>query len=100
MAESCPTSYKQSHRYVVRRPRARLRCMNARVDLLLKDALQLPAEERSAVAAALIDSLETADEAVVSEAWRKELISRRDALRAGSAVAQPWAEVRARIRAL
>jgi putative addiction module component (TIGR02574 family) len=74
--------------------------MNARVDLLLKDALQLPAEERSAVAAALIDSLETADEAVVSEAWRKELISRRDALRAGSAAAQPWAEVRARISAL
>jgi putative addiction module component (TIGR02574 family) len=74
--------------------------MNARVDHLLEDVLRLPAEERSAVAAALIDSLESTDEAAVSEAWRMELLRRRDDLRAGRLTAQPWASVRARFSAL
>jgi putative addiction module component (TIGR02574 family) len=74
--------------------------MNARVDHLLEDVLRLPAEERSAVAAALIDSLESTDEAAVSEAWRMELIRRRDDLRAGRLTAQSWASVRARLSAL
>jgi putative addiction module component (TIGR02574 family) len=75
----------------------RLRAMNARVDHLLEDVLRLPAEERSAVAAALIDSLESSDEAAVSEAWRTELVKRRDDLRSGRATGQPWADVRARL---
>jgi putative addiction module component (TIGR02574 family) len=71
--------------------------MNARVDHLLEDVLRLPAEERSAVAAALIDSLEGSDEAAVSGAWRAELVKRREDLRAGRTTAQPWADVRARL---
>jgi putative addiction module component (TIGR02574 family) len=74
--------------------------MNARVDHLLEDVLSLPADERSAVAAALIDSLESGDGAAIPEAWRAELLKRRDDLRAGRVVAQPWAEVRARLSAL
>jgi putative addiction module component (TIGR02574 family) len=77
-----------------------LRGMNARVDHVLQDALRLSAEERSAVAAALIDSLEAGDEASVAEAWRAELRRRRDMLRAGAVSASPWAEVRARMSAL
>lgn len=78
----------------------RLVAMNAHVDHLLEDALRLSAEERSAVAAALIDSLESADEAAVSEAWRSELLKRRENLRSGRVHGLPWAEVRARLDAL
>ena len=74
--------------------------MNASVDHLLEDVLRLTADERSAVAAALIDSLESGEEAAISEAWRIELLKRRDDLRAGRVLAQPWADVRARLGAL
>lgn len=74
--------------------------MNARVDHLLEDALRLSAEERSAMAAALIDSLASADEAAVNETWRAELQRRRDDLRVGLITGQPWQDVRARIAGL
>ncbi|MBK9362164.1 MAG: addiction module protein [Rubrivivax sp.] len=74
--------------------------MNGRVDHLLEDVLRLPAEERSAVAAALIDSLESAEEPVVSAAWRSELVKRREDLRAGRIKGQAWLDVRARLGAL
>ncbi len=74
--------------------------MNARVDHLLDEALGLSVEERSAVAAALIDSLEGAADGTVSEAWRRELLKRREALRSGAAKPTPWAEARARLSAL
>jgi putative addiction module component (TIGR02574 family) len=71
--------------------------MNARVDHLLDEVLGLPADERSAVAAALIDSLEGSEDRSVSEAWKQELLRRRDALRSGAISGVPWSEVRARI---
>jgi putative addiction module component (TIGR02574 family) len=74
--------------------------MNARIDLVLEDALRLSAEERSAVAAALIDSLETSDEGSVAAAWRAELLRRRADLRAGAVQGAPWSEVRARMSAM
>lgn len=74
--------------------------MNARVDHLLDEVLGLPAEERSALAAALVDSLEGTDDASVSAAWRQELLRRREALRSGAAKAVPWADARARLSAL
>ena len=77
-----------------------LRCMNARVDSVLEDVLRLSAEERSAVAAALIDSLESGEEGSVVEAWRVELLRRRAELRAGAVQGAPWSEVRARMIAM
>ena len=74
--------------------------MNARVDHLLHEVLELAPEERSAVAAALVDSLEGDDGAAVSDAWKRELRARRDAYRSGSVKATPWAEARARMSAL
>ncbi len=74
--------------------------MNAHVDHLLDEVLGLPAEERSALAVALLDSLETADEATVSELWRAEVNRRRAELRAGRVRAVPWAEVRQRLNSL
>jgi putative addiction module component (TIGR02574 family) len=83
------------------RPRsAKLKFMNARVDHLLDEVLGLPAEERSAVAAALIDSLEGSADSSISEAWKGELLRRREALRSGSATSLPWTDVRARMSAL
>jgi putative addiction module component (TIGR02574 family) len=74
--------------------------MNARVDHVLEGVLRLSAEERSAVAAALIDSLETGEEASVAEAWRTELLLRREQLLTGVVQAAPWSEVRARMSAM
>ena len=74
--------------------------MNARIDHLLQEVLILPADERSALAAALIDSLEEATDDAVSEAWRLELQSRRQRLRAGVSLPEPWIDVRARLSAM
>jgi putative addiction module component (TIGR02574 family) len=79
---------------------ARLVRMNARVDHLLDEVLGLPAEERSALAVALLDSLESADESSISELWRAEVNKRRAELRAGQVQAAPWAEVRQRLSSL
>lgn len=74
--------------------------MNARVDHLLETALGLPAEERSALVVALLDSLDGADDPAVSDAWREEVRRRRAELRAGTTRAAPWAEAKARLSAL
>lgn len=71
--------------------------MNARVDLLLDEALDLLPEERSAVAMTLIDSLEGSDDRVISESWRVELLQRRERLRSGTTKATLWAETQARV---
>jgi putative addiction module component (TIGR02574 family) len=74
--------------------------MNARVDHVLDEILALPAEERSAVAAALLDSLEDVDSATISDAWRAEVKRRRDELRSGAVRAMPWSEVKQRLSSL
>ena len=79
---------------------ARLGCMNARVDHLLDEVLGLPVEERSALAVALLDSLEDTNDASVSELWRAEVKRRRDELRAGLVRPAPWTEVRQRLASL
>lgn len=79
---------------------AMLWIMNARVDHVLEEALQLSVAERSAVVAALIDSLETGDEGSVAEAWRTELLRRRAERHAGVAKGAGWCEVRARTIAM
>lgn len=74
--------------------------MNARVDHVLDEVLALPADERSAVAVALLDSLEEADSASISDAWRAEVKRRRDELRSGVVRAVPWTEVKQRLGSL
>lgn len=71
--------------------------MNARVDHLLHEALDLAPDERSALVVALVDSLEGSDDASISDAWRAEVLRRREALRAGLTAAAPWREARARL---
>jgi putative addiction module component (TIGR02574 family) len=74
--------------------------MNARVDHLLDEALELPTEERSALVVALLDSLDGNPDASLSEAWREEVRKRRLALHAGTVKAVPWADVKARLTLL
>lgn len=74
--------------------------MNARVDHLINEALQLGAEERSAVVVALLDSLDGDDDAGVARAWAEEIRQRKADLRSGAAASAPWAEARARLSAL
>ena len=74
--------------------------MNAHVDHILDEALGLPADERSALTVALLDSLEGSDDSSITEAWRQEIKARQAALRAGTVKAVSWAEARARLSAL
>ncbi len=74
--------------------------MNARVDHLLHEALELPDDERSALVVALLDSLEGSSDPSVSEAWREEVRKRRKALRDGWIQTTPWTEAKARLSAL
>jgi putative addiction module component (TIGR02574 family) len=74
--------------------------MNARVDHLLDEVLRLPAEERSALAVALLDSLETSDDGALKDAWRAEIRRRRDDLRSGAVRAESWDQVRQRLGTL
>jgi putative addiction module component (TIGR02574 family) len=79
---------------------ARLLSMNARVDHILNEALALAAEERSALALALLESLESSADPKISDAWREEIHRRRIALRAGATQAVPWSEARGRLHSL
>ena len=74
--------------------------MNARVDHLLHEVLELSDEERSALVVALLDSLEGSADPSISEAWRDEVRKRRAALRDGSVHPIAWADAKARLSAL
>jgi len=74
--------------------------MNARIDHLLAEALDLPTDERAALVLALLDSLEGSPEASISKAWREEVRRRRQSLKDGSSAATPWADARGRLSAL
>ena len=66
---------------------------------LLAEALQLSAEERAALAAELIQSLETEVDADAEAAWSTEIRARLDRVDAGTAKTISWAEARRRIHA-
>lgn len=86
--------------YTPQQAGARLCCMNARVDHLLHEALELPDDQRSALVVALLDSLEGSADPSISEAWREEVRSRRKALRDGAIQAVSWSEAKARLSSL
>ena len=63
-----------------------------------QQARALPAEDRARLALVLIQSLETADEGSVEEAWRVEIESRWAAIERGEAQTTPASEVLAEVR--
>jgi putative addiction module component (TIGR02574 family) len=61
---------------------------------ILKDAAALSTEDRAALAAALLATLEGESEGDVSAAWAVEIERRAASVAEGSATARPWGEVR------
>ena len=64
---------------------------------LLEEALHLPAEERAALAGALIESLDLEVDEDVEAAWSAEISRRLERVDAGVAKTIPWSEARRRI---
>ena len=79
---------------------SRLRHMNARMDHLMAEALSLTPDERSAIALALLESLDGEDEATVSQAWADEIEQRKHDLQRGVRQPIPWEQVKARLGSL
>jgi putative addiction module component (TIGR02574 family) len=73
--------------------------MSPEVADLLKRALALPVEERTALANTLLDSLEDADESVQA-AWDEEVERRMQDLQAGKTVTVPWEELHRELLAM
>jgi putative addiction module component (TIGR02574 family) len=74
--------------------------MSPEVDELLKRAMALPPQDRGALAASLIDSL---DEGLESDpetevAWQHEVARRMEEIESGKVKTIPWQEVKQRAR--
>jgi putative addiction module component (TIGR02574 family) len=64
---------------------------------ILKEALALPTEARAALAASLLDSLDTDFDEDAEPAWANEVNRRVAELDGGAVKTLPWAEVRRRL---
>jgi len=73
--------------------------MSPEVSDLLKRALELPVEERAALANTLLDSLRTAEQSV-QQAWDEEVARRMKDLKAGKAVTVPWEQLHRELLAM
>ncbi|HSL81681.1 MAG TPA: addiction module protein [Thermoanaerobaculia bacterium] len=71
--------------------------MTRHAESVLKEALNLPEDDRADIAGALLESLQPAAEADVEAAWRQEVAARVAALDAGEVETVPWEEVRNRL---
>jgi putative addiction module component (TIGR02574 family) len=76
--------------------------MSPEVSELLKRALSLPIDERAALANALLDSLDAADESAAGseEAWDREVARRIEDLNTGKAVTVPWEQLHRELQAM
>ncbi len=72
--------------------------MTAAAEMVLQDALRLPIDDRSSIAARLIDSVDEGADIELSPAWRAEIDSRIDSIRDGTAKLIPHDEVMAGVR--
>ena len=72
--------------------------MTAAANMVLQDALRLPIEDRSRIAAHLIDSVDEGGEVVLSPSWQAEIDDRIASIRAGTAKLIPHDEVMAGLR--
>ncbi|HEV8132342.1 MAG TPA: addiction module protein [Acidobacteriota bacterium] len=66
---------------------------------LLAEALQLPPEQRAALAGELIQSLDSQVDEEAEAAWSAEIRRRLERLDSGLAKTVPWSEARRRILA-
>jgi putative addiction module component (TIGR02574 family) len=73
--------------------------MSTETSDLLRRALALPLDERSALANSLFESLESFD-ASVENAWDEEVARRIEDLKAGRAITVPWEELHRELLAM
>jgi putative addiction module component (TIGR02574 family) len=71
--------------------------MSMTLEEVLRIALALHAQDRAALAAAMIDSLDPAAELGVQDAWQDELERRGKDLESGAVESLPWDVVRERL---
>lgn len=67
------------------------------MDEVLRQALDLPEEDRVDLAGALLESIEAPADSDIELAWREEIARRAADLDAGRALTVPWEEVRGRL---
>jgi putative addiction module component (TIGR02574 family) len=73
--------------------------MSPDVDELLKRAMALPPEDRGALAASLLDSLDQGEVDLDAEAaWQHEVARRMEEIESGKVKTVPWREVKRRAR--
>ena len=74
--------------------------MSPEADELLKKAMALPPEERGALAASLLESLEGGGELDLDAeaAWQHEVARRMEEIDSGKVKPVPWIEVKRRAR--
>ena len=74
--------------------------MSPEADELLKKAMALPPEERGALAASLIESLEEGGilDLDAEAAWQHEVARRMEEIESGKVKPVPWIEVKRRAR--
>jgi putative addiction module component (TIGR02574 family) len=74
--------------------------MNARINLLIDEALTLKHDERSALLVALLDSLEVEKQPDITDAWASEIAQRKKELVDGTTKAIDWKQAKAKLLAL
>jgi putative addiction module component (TIGR02574 family) len=76
--------------------------MTGRATQLLRDALELPSDERAAVVTELLASLDDAEQTAIENieaAWAEEIERRARRVLSGETAGTPWEEVRRSIEA-
>ena len=74
--------------------------MTDRAQQLLREALTLPVDQRAAIAAELLASLDESpemDREAIEAAWAREIERRARRVIAGESDGEPWEDVRARV---
>ncbi len=79
--------------------RSRIQFVTKEATDLLKQALNLTAQERAELASSLIDSLDPIRDDDAEAAWQAEIARRLEDLRSGKIRTVPWDEVRNNARA-
>ncbi len=74
--------------------------MSPDVSELLKKALALPPEARTALAGSLLESIDDTVDPSIEEAWKHEIARRIEELDSGKVKPIPWAQARRQIAAL
>ncbi|MCK6681414.1 MAG: addiction module protein [Thermoanaerobaculia bacterium] len=72
--------------------------MTARTEAVLKEALELPSDERELPVAELLASLDADAYEDAEVAWASEIAERARRVLAGTSSAKPWNEFRDRIK--